>query len=79
MDTISVIHIPKKGNLSKCQNYRMLSLIIHTSNILLRIILNRMNIQVEQILAEEHAVFRTCKRLNKYSIAGTLQQVFDHI
>ena len=47
-----VIPIPKTGNLRKCENYRTLSLISHSSNILLRIILNRLNPQVERILSD---------------------------
>ena len=43
--------IPKKGDLKKCSNYRTISLIIHTSKILLRIILNRLIPQAEEILA----------------------------
>ena len=40
-----IIPIPKKGDSRKCSNYRTLSLIPHTSKILLRIILNRLNPQ----------------------------------
>ena len=50
-----IITIPKKGDLKKCENYRTISLICHTSNIILRIIINRMNRQEEEILAEEQA------------------------
>ena len=53
-----VIPIPKKGNLRKCENYRTLSLISHSSKMLLRIILNRLNPQVERILSDEQAGFR---------------------
>ena len=53
-----IIHIPKKGDTKKCSNYRTLSLIPHPSKILLRIILNRLIPQAEQILAEEQAGFR---------------------
>ena len=50
--------IPKKVDLKKCSNYRTISLISHISKILLRIILNRLIPQVEDILAEEQAGFR---------------------
>ena len=42
-----IIPIPKKGDTKKCSNYRTLSLIPHPSNILLRIILNRLIPQAE--------------------------------
>ena len=40
-----IIPIPKKGDSTKCSNYRTLSLISHPSKILLRNILNR---QIQQ-------------------------------
>ena len=52
-----IITIPKKGDLKKCEHYRTISLIYHASKILLRIIINRMNLQAEDILAEEQARF----------------------
>ena len=53
-----IIPIPKKGDLKKCKNYRTLSLICHSSKILLSIILKRLNPHVEEILSEEQAGFR---------------------
>ena len=58
--TSLIISIPKKGDLKKCSNYRTIGLkiiISHTSKILLRIILNRLIPQAEDILAEEQAGF----------------------
>ena len=57
-----VIPVPKKGNLRKCENYRILSLISHSSKICLRIILNRLNPQVERILSDEQSRFRKGRR-----------------
>ena len=56
--TSLIIPIPKKEDLKKCSNYRTISFISHTSNILLRSILNRLIPQAEDILAEEQAGFR---------------------
>ena len=53
-----IITIPKKGDLKKYENYRTISIICHASKILLRIIINRMNPQSEEILAEDQAGFR---------------------
>ena len=64
-----VIPIPKIGNLRKCKNYRTLSLISHSSKIMLRIILNRLNPQVECILSDEQAGFRKGK--------STVEQIFN--
>ena len=50
-----VTTLPKKGNLQQYQNYRTISLISHQSNIMLKIILNRLKPQAEKIIAEEQA------------------------
>ena len=53
-----VITLPKKGNLQLCQNYRTISLISHPSKFMLKIILNRLQPQAEEIITEEQAGFR---------------------
>ena len=50
--------LPKKGNLQLCQNYRTISLISHSSKVMLKVILNRLKPQAEEIIAEEQAGFR---------------------
>ena len=57
--------IPKKGDLKKFSNYRTISLISHTCKILLRIILNRLIPQAEDILAEEQAGFKKNRSTTK--------------
>ena len=53
-----IITLPKKGNLQLCQNYRTISLISHSSKVMLKVILNRLKPQAEEIIAEEQAGFR---------------------
>ena len=53
-----IITIPKKGNLQLCSNYRTISLISHPSKVMLKIILNRLKAQAEEIIADEQAGFR---------------------
>ena len=54
-----VIALPKQGNLHLlCQNYRTISLISHPSKVMLKIVLNRLQPQAEEIIAEEQAGFR---------------------
>ena len=53
-----IIPLPKKGNLKECKNYRTISLISHPSKVMRRIILNRLQPKVEEILSEEQAGFR---------------------
>ena len=64
-----VITLPKKGNLQLCQNYRTISLISHPSKVMLKIILNRIQPQAEEIIAEEQAGFRAGR--------STTEQIFN--
>ena len=57
-----IIILPKKGNLQLCQNYRTISLISHSSKVMLKVILNRLKPQAEEIIAEEQAGFRARKK-----------------
>ena len=57
-----IITLPKKGNLQLCQNYRTISLISHSSNVMLKV-------QVEEIIAEEQARFRAGR--------STTEQIFN--
>ena len=44
-----IITLPKKGNLQLCQSYRTISLISHSSKVMLKVILNRLKPQAEEI------------------------------
>ena len=52
------IPIPKKGDLTKCGNYRTISLVSHASKVLLKVILNRIQKKTEEELPDEQAGFR---------------------
>ena len=58
MHVEGLITLPKKGNLQLCQNYRTISLISHPSKVMLKIILNRLQPQTEEVIVEEQAGFR---------------------
>ena len=64
-----VITLPKKGNLQLCQNYRTISLISHPNKVMLKIILNRLQPQAEEIIAEGQAGFRAGR--------STTEQIFN--
>ena len=64
-----MLPLPKKGNLKKCQNYRTISLISHSSKVILRILLNRLKAKAEEILSEEQAGFRPGR--------STAEQIFN--
>ena len=66
MDSTPSYNTPK-GNL--CQNYRTISLFSHPSKIMLKIILNRLQPQAEEIIAEEQAGFRAGR--------STTEQIFN--
>ena len=52
-----IITLPKNGNLQMCQNYRTISLISHPSKVMLKILLNRLQPQAEEVITEEQAGF----------------------
>ena len=64
-----IITLPKKGNLQLCQNYRTISLISHSSKVMMKGILNGLTPEAEEIIAEEHAGFRAGRR--------TTEQIFN--
>ena len=64
-----IITLPKKGNLQLCQNYRTISLISHSSKVMLKVILNRLKPQAEEIIAEDQAGFRAGR--------STTEQIFN--
>ena len=55
--------------LQLCQNYRTISIISHPSKVMLKIILNRLQPQAEEIIAEEQAGFRAGR--------STKEQIFN--
>ena len=64
-----IITLPKKGNLQLCQNYHIISLISHPSKVMLRILLNKLKPQAEEIIKEEEAGFRAGR--------STTEQIFN--
>ena len=52
------IPLPKKGDVKQCANYRTIALVSHASKILLRIILERIRVKTETVIADERAGFR---------------------
>ena len=52
-----IITLPKKGNLQLRQNYHTIILISHPSEVMQRILLNRLKPQAEGIIKEERASF----------------------
>ena len=50
-----IISLHKKGSKHKCENYRTISLISHSSKIMLKIILNRLKHYTEEFISEEQA------------------------
>ena len=75
-----IITLPKKGNLQLCQNYRTISLISRSSKVILKVILNRLNPQAEEIIAEEQAGFRTGRSTTEliFKIRILLEKYLQH-
>ena len=64
-----IITLPKKGYLQLCQNYRTISLVSHPSKAMLRIVLNRLKPQAEEIIKKNMQVSEhEGTQLSKFSI-----------
>ena len=74
-----VIRLPMKGNLQLCKNYRTISLISHPSKVMLKIILNRLQPQAEEIIAEEQAGFRAGRSTTRVSTRTNPLNIFLEI
>ena len=66
-----VITLPKKGNVHQCQNHRTNSLISHPSKDMLKIILNRLKLQAEKIIAKG--------RLDIYHVFLDFKKAYDRV
>ena len=64
-----VITLSKKSKLQLCQNDRTISLISHSSKVMLKVILNWLKSHAEKIIAEEQAEFRAGR--------STTEQIFN--
>ena len=64
-----IITLLKKDNLQLCQNYCTISMTTHPSKVMLRILLNRLKPQVEEIIKEEQAGFGAGR--------NTTEQIFN--
>ena len=60
-----IITLPIKGNIQLCQNYTTISLIGHSSKVMLKVILNWFKPQAEEIIAEELGRFRAGRSTNE--------------
>ena len=56
----------QKGNLQLCQNYRTTNLISHPSEVILKILLNRLQPQIEEISAAEQVGFKAGRSTTEY-------------
>ena len=65
-----IIKLPKKGDLKKCDNWRGIMLLSIPSKVLCKVILNRMDKQIDTKLREEQAGFRAGR--------GCFDQIFTH-
>ena len=67
----------KTGNLQLCQNYRTISLISHSSKVMLKVILNRHKPQAEEMIAEEQVLVQSWKEKQIFNLVHTIEKLFD--
>lgn len=71
-----IVQIPKKTTEKTCEQHRTLSLILHVSKILPRIVLKRMELVIEWLLTEDQFGFRRGKGTREAILA--LKQVIKN-
>jgi len=74
------VPLPKKGNLKECSNYRTISLISHASKIMLKIIINRIKIKLDEEISVTQAGFREGRgtRDQIVNIRNVIEKCKDH-
>ena len=74
------VPLPKKGNLKECSNYRTISLISHASKIMLRIIINRIKIKLDEEISIMQAGFREGRgtRDQIVNVRNVIEKCKDH-
>ena len=70
-----IIPLAKKGYLKGCSNYRTISLLSYQSKIMLRIMLNRIQLRLVALLTDEQAGFR--KNRNTMDYVFNLGQITE--
>ena len=53
-----IVKLPKKGDLTNCNNWRGIMLLSVTYKVLSRVVLDRLTITIDPLLSKEHAGFR---------------------
>ena len=61
--------VPKKGDLTECDNYRGISLLSVPCKILCRLLIDRVKSEVDEMIRQEQAGFRSGR--------GTSEQIFS--
>ena len=70
-----LIKIPKKGDLSKCENWRGITLLSVTSKILTRIMLERLKKSLDKVLRKNQAGFRARRSCTDHIV--TLRNIIE--
>ena len=80
MDSIPSSHTPKERQLVAVPELRTISLISHPSKVMLKITLNRLQPQAEEIIAEEQAGFRAGRSTTKqiFNLRNLCEKYLQH-
>jgi len=70
-----LVNLPKKGDLTNCNNWRGIMLLSVTSKVLSRVILNRLSTKVDPLLRKEQAGFRKGRSCTDQTF--TLRQIVE--
>jgi len=62
LDVLHVHPTSKKGDFKQCANYKTIAIVSHASKVFIRLIQQRIRVETETEIADEHAGFRQRKR-----------------
>ena len=69
IDSVADYYTPIKGQFAAVPELQTISIISHSSKVMLKVILNRLRHQAEEIIAEKQAGFRAGR--------STIEQIFN--
>ena len=75
-----IVKLPKKGNLSDCNNWRGITLLSTPGKVFTRVLLNRLQNAVDQTLRDEQAGFRKGRSCTEqiFAFRDIIEQRLEH-
>jgi len=75
-----IVKLPNKDNLSDCNNWREITLLSAPGKVFTRVLLNRLQNEVDQTLREEQAGFRKSRSCTEqiFALRNIIEESLEH-